>query len=173
MKATENQAQAKELLSSRERDLNRISKALDAAASAVLDLRLCANDPKYKCNRDPVTAADLMLNQLLLRTLPREDEGWLSEESKDNPSRLRKRRVWVVDPIDGTKEFIQGIPEWCISIGLVEDGQPAAGGVANPSRRGISRVARNRPDRAWKCWSGARSTALEGRTCFGQPQRSQ
>ena len=46
--------------------------------------------------------------------------------------RLSCQRVWVVDPLDGTKEFVAGIPEWCISIGLVEDGKAVAGGIANP-----------------------------------------
>jgi myo-inositol-1(or 4)-monophosphatase len=133
VKAVKSQTQAKEFLTARQQDLNRIAAALDRAVSMVLGLRFRAASLSYKCNNDPVTAADLMLNQLLYRILPRENEGWLSEESKDDLSRLQKRRVWVVDPLDGTKEFIQGIPEWCISIGLVEDGQAVAGGVANPS----------------------------------------
>jgi myo-inositol-1(or 4)-monophosphatase len=51
----------------------------------------------------------------------------------DDPIRLECDRVWVVDPIDGTREFIQGVPEWCISIGLVEGGVPVAGGIFNPA----------------------------------------
>jgi len=66
---------------------------------------------------------------MLLRT----GEAWLSEETVDDLQRLRTRRVWVVDPLDGTREFVQGIPEWCVSIAMVEDGQPIAGGIANPS----------------------------------------
>ena len=64
--------------------------------------------------------------------LPREGEGWLSEETADDPVRLMKRRVWIVDPIDGTKEFVRGRPEWCVSVGLVEDGRAVAGGILNP-----------------------------------------
>ena len=80
-----------------------------------------------------MTAADQAVNELLLETLPGSDEGWLSEETADEPSRLDRQRVWVVDPIDGTQEFVEGIPEWCISIGLVEDGRAVAGGICNPA----------------------------------------
>ncbi len=60
-------------------------------------------------------------------------EGWLSEESLDDLSRLDKERVWVVDPLDGTREFVKGIPEFCVSIGFVENGEPVAGGICNPA----------------------------------------
>jgi myo-inositol-1(or 4)-monophosphatase len=70
---------------------------------------------------------------VLRRILPQNGEGWLSEESVDDRTRLDCHRVWVVDPIDGTREFIQGIPEWCISIGLLEGGVPVAGGIFNPA----------------------------------------
>jgi myo-inositol-1(or 4)-monophosphatase len=58
----------------------------------------------------------------------------LSEETVDEPSRLDCARTWIVDPLDGTKEFVQGIPEWCVSVGLVEQGQPVAGGILVPTR---------------------------------------
>ncbi len=60
-------------------------------------------------------------------------EGWLSEEEPDDLARLSCRLVWVVDPLDGTREFVDGIPEWCISVGLVEDGVAVAGGTSNPA----------------------------------------
>ncbi len=81
---------------------------------------------------DPLTAADLAVDEALKGLLPRDGEGWLSEETADDPGRLRARRVWVVDPVDGTREFVQGIPEWCVSVGLVEDGEAVAGGILNP-----------------------------------------
>jgi myo-inositol-1(or 4)-monophosphatase len=56
----------------------------------------------------------------------------LSEESVDDVVRLTRRRVWVVDPLDGTREFVARIPEWSVSIALVVDGQPVVGGVCNP-----------------------------------------
>ena len=52
------------------------------------------------------------------------DDGWLSEESENDPTRLTKRRVWVIDPIDGTRAYIAGRDDWSISAALVEDGRP-------------------------------------------------
>jgi len=77
--------------------------------------------------------ADRAADEILKRLLPREGEGWLSEESPDDLKRLERRRVWVVDPLDGTKEFEAGLPEWCISAALVEDGRAVAGGICNPA----------------------------------------
>ena len=56
------------------------------------------------------------------RHCSQDGEGWLSEEDVDDLGRLSKRVVWVVDPLDGTREFVDGIPEWSISVGLVIDG---------------------------------------------------
>ncbi len=114
-------------------DLDRIEEALDLAAAALEPFTPGAIASRLKEGDDPVTAADIAVNEVLLETLPREDEGWLSEETADDASRLGRRRVWVVDPVDGTREFIQGIPEWCVSIGLVIDGRPVAGGILSPT----------------------------------------
>ena len=85
---------------------------------------------------NPLTQADLEANaaiqDIISRTFP--DDGWLSEETRDSPERLAKRRVWIIDPLDGTKEFINRIPEFCICIGLVEDGVPILGVGYNPAR---------------------------------------
>ena len=88
-----------------------------------------------KPDRSPVTSADLAVNRVLQSRLTSEfpHDGWLSEESPDSPDRLQKRRVWVVDPIDGTKAFISGEPEFCISVALIEQGQPVVAGIFNPS----------------------------------------
>lgn len=118
---------------SRSEDLKRIHDALHAAAEALRPFTPGTVDFEVKPGRgDPLTEADLAANQVLLERLPRRGEGWLSEESADDLSRLSCRRVWVVDPIDGTREFIDGIDEWCISVGLVEEGLPVAGGILNP-----------------------------------------
>lgn len=69
--------------------------------------------------------------------LLREGEGWLSEETVDDLARLDKKRVWVVDPLDGTLEFVSGIPEWCVSVALIEDGRAVAGGISNPVTKEI------------------------------------
>ncbi len=118
---------------SRHDDLMRIREALEAGVEAVRAFTPGAieYEEKSRCG-DPVTAADLAVNEVLMETLPVQGEGWLSEETADSPERLQHRRVWVVDPLDGTREFVQGIPEWCISVGLVEDGEPVAGGILSP-----------------------------------------
>ncbi|MCP4659803.1 MAG: 3'(2'),5'-bisphosphate nucleotidase CysQ [bacterium] len=117
----------------RKEDLERISAALDAAAEILAEYTPGAIAAEKKAGGSPVTEADRRVDDALRSILPREGEGWLSEETVDEPSRLAKSRVWVVDPIDGTIEFVSGIPEWCVSIGLVEDGRAVAGGIFNPS----------------------------------------
>lgn len=119
---------------SRKDDVLRIREGLLAAADAVAPFT--AGEVSYRTKEerdDPVTAADEAADVVLKQILPRAGEGWLSEESIDDRERLACERVWVVDPIDGTREFIKGIPEWCISIGLVEGGTPVAGGILNPA----------------------------------------
>lgn len=80
-----------------------------------------------------MTEADRQLDAILRQVLLREDEGWLSEESVDDHSRLDHKYVWIVDPLDGTREFVTGIPEFCTSIGVAENGHPIAGGICNPA----------------------------------------
>jgi myo-inositol-1(or 4)-monophosphatase len=84
---------------------------------------------------NPVTdadlAADTLLKNRLLALIP--DAGWLSEETADTLERLGKRLCWVVDPLDGTKEFVLGIPEFTVSVALVEDGEPVLAVILNPA----------------------------------------
>lgn len=117
----------------RQEDLHRIEAALRAAEKALSPFTPGAIAVERKAGGDPVTEADRRVDEVLRELLPTSGEGWLSEETVDDHVRLDKRRAWVVDPLDGTKEFVQGIPEWSVSIGLVEDGQPVAGGVLNPA----------------------------------------
>jgi myo-inositol-1(or 4)-monophosphatase len=113
--------------------LARIESALDAARGVFARFTPGAIETEYKIGHDPVTEADRAIDAVMRENLLRDGEGWLSEESADDESRLDKRRVWVVDPLDGTREFVQGIPEFCVSIGFVEDGHPVAGGICNPA----------------------------------------
>jgi myo-inositol-1(or 4)-monophosphatase len=113
--------------------LERIHAALEAAREVLNRFTPGAIEAEYKVGHDPVTAADRAVDQVLRQTLLRDGEGWLSEESVDDYSRLDKQRVWVVDPLDGTREFVQGIPEFCVSIAMVENGVPVAGGICNPA----------------------------------------
>lgn len=82
---------------------------------------------------------DREANRLILDMLreARPDDPILSEESADNPARLTSRRVWIVDPLDGTREFAEGREDWAVHIALAIDGAPAVGAVALP-RRGIT-----------------------------------
>jgi myo-inositol-1(or 4)-monophosphatase len=113
--------------------LARIEAAI--AASRVVFARFTpgAIETEYKIGHDPVTEADRALDAVLRQNLLRDGEGWLSEESVDDPIRLQYSRAWVVDPLDGTREFVKGIPEFCVSIGFVENGRPVAGGIYNPA----------------------------------------
>jgi myo-inositol-1(or 4)-monophosphatase len=113
--------------------LERISVGLEAARAVFARFTPGAIETEYKIGHDPVTEADRAVDAVLRQNLLRDGEGWLSEESVDDVSRLSKHRVWVVDPLDGTREFVQGIPEFCVSIGFVEDGRPVAGGICNPA----------------------------------------
>ncbi len=117
----------------RQHDVERINQGLDAAVAALEPFTPGAIEATMKSGDDPVTAADLAVNAVLLDLLPQPGEGWLFEETADCSDRLDRARVWVVDPIDGTREFVQGIPEWSISIGLIEHGEPVAGGICNPA----------------------------------------
>lgn len=111
----------------------RIEEALEAGVRAIAPFVRDRMRVEFKQGDDPVTEADHAVNKALWEILVREGEGWLSEESSDDLTRLNKTRVWVVDPIDGTREFVAGIPEWCVSIGLVENGEVIAGGICNPT----------------------------------------
>ncbi|MBL8906639.1 MAG: 3'(2'),5'-bisphosphate nucleotidase CysQ [Rhizobiales bacterium] len=89
-----------------------------------------------KSDGSPVSEGDIAVNQLLHDTLGRErpDYGWLSEETPDDPARLARRRVWIADPIDGTRDFIAGGKDWCIALALLEDGRPILAIVSCPAR---------------------------------------
>jgi len=119
-------------MSTRSHILTRIEEALVAAARSISPFLPGKDTVEFKSATDPVTEADRTANRILREFLLQDDEGWLSEESVDDLSRLDKRNVWIVDPIDGTSEFISGIPEWCISVGFVENGRAVAGGICNP-----------------------------------------
>ncbi len=116
-----------------------LSVAVEAARAAGAIVRAWydgAYTVREKANDSPVTEADIEANQciqgIIHDAFP--DDGWLSEETRDSAERLTKTRVWVVDPLDGTKEFIKRIPEFCVCIALVEHGVPVLGVEYNPVR---------------------------------------
>jgi myo-inositol-1(or 4)-monophosphatase len=83
-----------------------------------------------------VTEGDLAINTLLeerIRTA-RPDDGWLSEETPDEPQRLARPRLWIIDPIDGTRAFIEGRKEWCVAAALAIAGRPVLAAVYRPMK---------------------------------------
>ncbi|NJD09364.1 MAG: 3'(2'),5'-bisphosphate nucleotidase CysQ [Gemmatimonadetes bacterium] len=126
----------------READLALALAAVAEAGDAVLRWFGSELEVTHKGPDQPLTAADLeadwMLRERLLAATP--DYGWLSEETADSPDRLGRERVWIVDPIDGTRSFIQRRPEFAISVGLAERGQAVLGVVANPASGEVFRA---------------------------------
>jgi 3'(2'), 5'-bisphosphate nucleotidase len=88
------------------------------------------------------TAGDQTANQFLIHAIgaQRPDDGLLSEESKDTEERLTKRRVWIIDPVDGTREYGEARTDWAVHVALAVDGVPAIGAVALP---GLGEVLRS------------------------------
>ncbi len=81
-----------------------------------------------------VTEGDLAINALFEERLKamRPDDGWLSEEAADTPERLNRPRLWIIDPIDGTRAFIERRTEWCVAAALTENGRPVVAAVYRP-----------------------------------------
>lgn len=117
-------------------ELATAEQAARDAGAAVMGLFKGKFDVREKSKNNPVTTADLEANRIIrdkiFESFPQ--DGWLSEEDQDNSDRLALSRVWVVDPIDGTKEFIEGVPQFAISIALVIDGRPKIAIVYNPAK---------------------------------------
>ncbi|MDR3507595.1 MAG: 3'(2'),5'-bisphosphate nucleotidase CysQ [Caulobacteraceae bacterium] len=115
-------------------DLALIVALARAAGAKAQVLRRAGLTTEFKSDRTPVSSADLAVDALLKGELmaARPDYGWLSEETVDDPDRLKRRRVFVVDPIDGTRAFIKDKPWWVVSIGVVENGRPVAAAVFAP-----------------------------------------
>ena len=108
-----------------------------AAQAGRIAMSYFRRDPKvsWKAGMSPVTEADLHADAYLRETLlaARPDYGWLSEETADTQERLSRRRTFVVDPIDGTKAFIEGRECWCVSLAVVEDGKSLVGVLDCPA----------------------------------------
>lgn len=110
-----------------EDDKKTLHKAVREAADIAMGYFKSNNLETWDKSEDnPVTIADLAVNRHLQKTLTRNrpEYGWLSEETEDNTDRLKCNRVWIVDPIDGTKAFIKGGDDWGISVALVYQKKP-------------------------------------------------
>lgn len=106
-----------------------------AAGRLAVKLREAGLTIEHKAGGSPVTNGDFASNDLIEARLraARPDYGWLSEETPDSDERLRKSRIFVIDPIDGTSSYLKGRDYWSVCIAVVEDGKPIAGVVYAPS----------------------------------------
>jgi len=118
-------------------DIDLAASLADVAGRLLLDLRRC----NLLAGKALGEAGDQTANAFLVRALryQRPDDGLLSEEIADDRSRLDKRRVWIIDPLDGTREYSEGRDDWAVHIALTIDGEPVVGAVAEPARGTIWR----------------------------------
>jgi myo-inositol-1(or 4)-monophosphatase len=119
------------------------SAALEAGRIA---MRFFRREPSAweKAGGSPVTEADIEVDRFLRALLlaARPDYGWLSEETTDDPARLGRSNVFVVDPIDGTRGFIEGSDLWCVSLAVVEEGRPVAAALNAPAKNELFSAAK-------------------------------
>jgi 3'(2'), 5'-bisphosphate nucleotidase len=118
-----------------ERELELTKTIAREAGRILMDIYSGEHSVQWKGYDDPVTAADHAANKFIVAELRRHfpDDGILSEEATDDQSRLSKSRVWLVDPMDGTKQFIEHLDEFAVMIGLAVNGKPELGVVFNPA----------------------------------------
>lgn len=116
-------------------DLDLLRQAAQEAGRLALAMQERGLDIRRKEGGSPVTDADLAVDALLTERLraAQPDYGWMSEETADNPERLIRARVFMVDPIDGTSAYIKGRPWWVVSVALAEQGRAVAGVIYNPA----------------------------------------
>lgn len=116
-------------------DLALLKDVAREAGQLALDMMREGAKAWEKSPGNPVTEADFAVNELIAKRLrgARPEYGWLSEETKDNPADRAQERVWVVDPIDGTKAFVKGDTGFCVAIARLDGGKPVAGVVYNPN----------------------------------------
>jgi myo-inositol-1(or 4)-monophosphatase len=142
-------------------DLGLIRNAARDAGEIALGFFKQSPEVWMKGGTSPVSEADYAVDRFLRETLTaaRPTYGWLSEETADSAGRLAASRTFVVDPIDGTRAFLDGRSTWCISIGVVEGGRPLAGVLDCPATGEIF-------------WAGAGSGAWKdgGRLAVGAPR---
>lgn len=104
------------------------------AAQVVLEWHKRGVEVDWKGEGDPVTSADRAANDLIIDRIRERfpNDAILSEESRDDLKRLEAERVWIIDPLDGTKDFVTGTGDFAVMIGLAVEGRPAVGAVCRP-----------------------------------------
>ncbi len=120
--------------------------ARNAGKILIKHLNVDDKNIEYKSEDSPVTIADHETDRYLFDFIGGEfpHDGWLSEETVDTEERLEKKRTWIVDPLDGTKEYIKKLPEFSISIALVENNIPVVGVIYNPISEEMFWAERNK-----------------------------
>ncbi|MDO9081680.1 MAG: 3'(2'),5'-bisphosphate nucleotidase CysQ, partial [Humidesulfovibrio sp.] len=117
-------------------DMETLATIAEAAGAAIMAVRSAGFRVEYKADASPLTTADLAAHETILRGLAEHFPGLpvLSEEGAGVPfaERARWRRLFIVDPLDGTKEFVKDLGEFCVCIALAEDGFPLFGAVHVP-----------------------------------------
>jgi myo-inositol-1(or 4)-monophosphatase len=129
-----------------QRDSELLANAVREAGALALSLFRTELKNWTKGASSPVSEADIAANDLLEKRLrsATPDYGWLSEESVDDSSRLGKRLLWIVDPIDGTRGYLAGKEDWCVSVALVENESPLLAAVFAPASDEFFFAARGR-----------------------------
>ena len=114
--------------------------AIEAVRSAATAIKAIYDTESFTTimkdgDKGPLTEADLASNRILIEAIEAAfpADAILSEETADTPARLSNSRVWIIDPLDGTREFTLHIPEFCVSVGFVVNGQPVVGALLNPA----------------------------------------
>ena len=155
-------------------DLDILKDAARQAGELIMGYFRQRLDVRYKKRGDPVSEADLAADHLIRDALQsqRPDYGWLSEESVDDQSRLSSGRTFIVDPIDGTRAFIKGREEFCVSLAVSEAGLIQAGVVYDPVRDKLYSAHRSKG--AW-CNDTPMTVkdrpGIEGASFLGDPGR--
>lgn len=115
-------------------ELTHLEHIVRKAGSIALDYFTTSVKAWEKSPGHPVSEADLAVNRFLYQALMANDaHGWLSEESEDDPGRLSRQSLWIVDPIDGTRAFLRGETYFAVSVALVKNGRPVLGAIYRPT----------------------------------------
>lgn len=123
---------ATEIVSNYVEEADRLGTVLREAGALALKTFRTSVKSWIKGHNSPVSEADMAVDALLREKLSRPDIGWLSEESHDDRSRLEGHALYIADPIDGTRAYLAGLPDWSICAALVEHGRPVVAGVYVP-----------------------------------------
>lgn len=117
-------------------DVDLAARLAEEAGAALLALR-----QRLRTGGELGLAADRLANSIIMKALETErpEDGLLSEEAPDSLVRLQRRRTWIVDPLDGTREYAQGRSDWAVHVALAVDGAPTLGAVAVPALRRVFR----------------------------------